>query len=154
MSSCLGKQRCIHPAERNHVGIDAVVLAECLCKPTATTSREMSSNPLPKQSTSHHHLFFFTKSHASIIGNEFIHADALVAIKSITMYSDVADTSIKTAGPEGHPFQISTCLQKNVKNTELFKITQTRDTGHLPQGSGTYPITMTPCKHTCTPSTN
>ena len=24
---------------------------------------------------------------------------------------------------------------------------------HLPQGSGTYPITMTPCKHTCTPST-
>ena len=24
MSSCLGKQRCIFPAERNHMGIDAV----------------------------------------------------------------------------------------------------------------------------------
>jgi hypothetical protein len=29
---------------------------------TATTSREMSSNTLPKQSTSHHRSFFSTKS--------------------------------------------------------------------------------------------
>ena len=39
-------------------------------------------------------LFHKVKSHAGIIGNEY--ADAL-ARKSITTYSDVADTSIKTA---------------------------------------------------------
>ena len=47
--------------------------------------------------------FHKVKSHAGIIGNE--HADAL-ARTSITTYSvgsDVADTSIKTAGPEGNP---------------------------------------------------
>jgi hypothetical protein len=41
------------------------------------------------------------KSHAGIIGNEYSNA---LARKSLTTYSDVADTSIKTAGPEGHPF--------------------------------------------------
>ena len=40
-------------------------------------------------------------SHTDIIGNEY--ADAL-ARKPITTYSDVADTSIKTDGPEGNPF--------------------------------------------------
>ena len=45
--------------------------------------------------------FFKVKSHAGIIGNE--HADAL-AKKSATTYSNIADTSIKTAGPEGNPF--------------------------------------------------
>ena len=45
--------------------------------------------------------FFKVKSHASIIGNE--HADAL-AKKSATTYSDIADTSIRIAGPEGNPF--------------------------------------------------
>jgi len=45
--------------------------------------------------------FFKVKSHAGNIGNE--HADAL-AKKSATTYSDIADTSIKTAGPEGNPF--------------------------------------------------
>jgi hypothetical protein len=40
------------------------------------------------------------KSHAGIIGNE--HADAL-AKKSATTYADIADTSIRTAGPEGNP---------------------------------------------------
>jgi hypothetical protein len=41
--------------------------------------------------------FHKVKSHAGIIGNKY--ADAL-ARKSITTYSDIADTSIKTAGPE------------------------------------------------------
>jgi len=45
--------------------------------------------------------FFKVMSHASIIGNE--HADAL-ARKSATTYFDLADTSIRTAGPEGNPF--------------------------------------------------
>ena len=43
--------------------------------------------------------FHKVKSHAGIIGNE--HAVAL-ARKPITIYSDVADTSIKAAGPEGN----------------------------------------------------
>jgi ribonuclease HI len=45
--------------------------------------------------------FHKVKSHACIIGNEY--AEAL-ARKSITIDSDVAYTSIKTAGPEGNPF--------------------------------------------------
>ena len=45
--------------------------------------------------------FFKVKSHAGIVGNE--HADIL-AKKSAITYSDIADTSIKTAGPEGDPF--------------------------------------------------
>ena len=45
--------------------------------------------------------FFKVKSHAGIIGNE--HADAL-AKKSATTYANIADTSIRTAGPEGSPF--------------------------------------------------
>ena len=59
----------------------------------------MSFNPLLKQSaiTIAHPLF---QSNAGIIGYE--HADAL-AKKSAT-YSNIADTSIRTAGPEGNPF--------------------------------------------------
>jgi ribonuclease HI len=45
--------------------------------------------------------FHKVKSHTGIIDNEY--ADAL-ARKSITTYSEVAGTSIKTAGPEGNPF--------------------------------------------------
>ena len=44
---------------------------------------------------------FKVKSHAGIIGNE--HADVL-AKKLATIYSDIADTSIRTADPEGNPF--------------------------------------------------
>ena len=50
------------------------------------------------------------------------------------------------------PSTLSTGLQKNMKNTESNKTTQTQPS-HLPQGSGTFP-TITPCKHTCTPSKN
>jgi len=45
--------------------------------------------------------FFKIKSYAGIIGNE--HADAL-AKKLATTYSDITDTSIRTAGPEGNSF--------------------------------------------------
>jgi ribonuclease HI len=45
--------------------------------------------------------FFKLKSHAGIVGNE--HTDAL-AKKSVTTYSDIVDTSIRIAGPEGNPF--------------------------------------------------
>ena len=51
------------------------------------------------------------------------------------------------------PSIISTGLQKNAKNTKSYQISQTQPS-HLPQGSGTYPITMAPCKHTCTPFTD
>jgi hypothetical protein len=83
---------------------------------TATTSREMSSNPLPKQSTSHQHPFISAKSHASIIGNEY--ADAL-ARKSITTYSDVADTSINKASPDRNPFISIYWLAKEYKDQQI-----------------------------------
>jgi len=53
--------------------------------------------------------FFKVKSHADIIGNE--HADAL-AKKSATTYFNLADTSIRIAGPEENPFYNITGLQK------------------------------------------
>ena len=101
------------------------------------------------QSPSLIHLFK-VKSHAGIIGNE--HADAL-AKQSATTYSDIADTSIKTAGPEGNPFYNIYWIAKEYENTDSYKINQTQPS-HLPRGFGTYPITMTPCKHTCTSSTH
>jgi len=62
--------------------------------------------------------FHNVKSHAGIVGNNY--ADAL-ARKSITTYSDVADTSIKTAGPEeGIPSTAFTGLQKNMENIRDF----------------------------------
>jgi ribonuclease HI len=59
--------------------------------------------------------FFKVKSHAGNIGNE--HADAL-AKKSATTYSDITDTSIRTAGPEEIPFTTSTGLQKKTKKNK------------------------------------
>ena len=53
--------------------------------------------------------FFKVKSHAGIIGNE--HADAL-AKKSATTSSDLAGTSINTAGPKGNHFYIIHWLAK------------------------------------------
>jgi hypothetical protein len=66
----------------------------------------MSFSPLLKQSTNHHrpYIYFFkVKSHAGIIIGNDEHADAL-AKKSATTYANIADTSIRTAGPEGNPF--------------------------------------------------
>jgi ribonuclease HI len=67
--------------------------------------------------------FIKVKSHASIIGNE--HADAL-AKKSATTYSDLADTSIKTAGPERNPFYNIHWLAKE----EIENQTQTHNHTH------------------------
>jgi len=53
-----------------------------------------------------------------------------------------------TAGSEGNPLYDIYWLAKDDKGHETI---QTRP-NHLPQGAGTYPITMTPCKHTCTHS--
>jgi hypothetical protein len=55
-----------------------------------------------RQSPSPSH-FCKVKSYAGIFGDDY--ADVL-ARKSITSYSDIADTSIKTAGTEGNPFFI------------------------------------------------
>ena len=56
---------------------------------------------------------FKVKSHAGIIGNE--HADAL-AKKSATTCSDIADTSIRIAGPEGNPFYIHWLAKEDIEN--------------------------------------
>ena len=90
--------------------------------------------------------------HAGIIGNEY--ADVL-ARKSITTYSDIVNTSTRTARPEGTSSIIaSTALQKKVTIVNLYThiIIHAR-LSHPPQGSGTSQSTATPCKHTYTPQT-
>ena len=76
--------------------------------------------------------FHKVKSHADTIGNEY--ADAL-ARKSITTYSDVADTFIKTASPEGNSFYNIYWLAKEYEEHQINKINQTQPS-HLPQGFG------------------
>ena len=98
--------------------------------------------------------FFKVKSHAGIIGND--HADAL-AKKSATTYSDIADTSIRMAGPEGNPFYNIHWLAKEDIETKhkpiIIPIQQTWPI-LLPQSSGTYQTTVTPFKHICIFSIN
>jgi len=79
------KKQLSHPnLHRHHIQGDVLQsIAKAICQ-----------SPLPIH-------FFKVKSHADIIGNE--HANAL-AKKSATTYSDIADTSIRTAGPEEFPF--------------------------------------------------
>jgi hypothetical protein len=94
---------------------------------------------------------FLFKSHAGTTGNEY--ADALASEKSITVYSTLRIPPSKQPALREIPFMAITGLQKNMKYTTSYKINQTQPS-YLPQGFDTYPITMTPCKHTCTPSTN
>ena len=72
---------------------------------------------------------------------------------TITTYFDVADTSIKSAGPEGNPFYDIYWLAKEYEEHQIIQ-NHPNTAQYLPQGFGTYPITTTPCKHICTPSTN
>jgi len=83
-----------------------------------------------RQSPSSIH-FFKVKSHAGIIGNK--HADAL-AKKSATTYSDIADTSIRTAGPEGNPFyNIHWLAKEDIENqTQTHNHTHTTNMAHSP----------------------
>jgi ribonuclease HI len=62
--------------------------------------------------------FHKVKSHAVIISNEY--ADAL-ARKPITTYSDVADTSIKTTGPEGNPLYNIDWLAKEYEEHQIIQ---------------------------------
>ena len=73
--------------------------------------------------------FFKVKFHAGIIGNE--HAEAL-AKKSATTYSDLADTSIKTAGPEGNPlYNIHWLAKVDIeKQTQTHYHTHTTNMAH------------------------
>ena len=88
-------------------------------------AKAIRQSPLPILSTIEYHV---KQHHAGITGNEY--GDAL-ARNSITTYSDVADTSIKTAGPGGNPFYYIYRLAKNMKNTNSYKINQTQPS-HLP----------------------
>ena len=73
---------------------------------------------------------------------------------TITTYFDVADTSIKSAGPEGNPFYDIYWLAKEYDEHRSIQTQNHPNTVQSPQGFSTYLITMTPCKHTCTPFTN
>jgi len=66
-----------------------------------------------------------------VIGNE--HADAL-AKKSATTYADIADTSIRTAGPEGNPFyNIHWLAKEDIENqTRTHNYTHTTNMAHSP----------------------
>jgi len=82
-----------------------------------------------RKSTSPIHCFK-VKSHAGIIGNK--HADAL-AKKSITTYSNIADTSIRIAGPdEGSPFfNIHWLTKEETENqTQTHNHTHTTNMAH------------------------
>jgi len=81
-----------------------------------------------RQSPSPIHLFK-VKSHAGIIGNE--HA---LAKKSATTYSDITDTSIRTAGPEGNPFyNIHWLAKDDIENqTQTHHHTHTTNMAHSP----------------------
>ena len=105
----------------------------------ATTSKEMSFNPLLKQYTNYapspaiH--FFKVKSHAGNIGNE--HADALLAKnakKSATTYAGSVDTFIITAGPEGKSFyNIHWLAKEEIENqTQTHNHTHTTNMAHSP----------------------
>ena len=99
--------------------------------------------------------FFKVKSHAGIIGNE--HADAL-AKKSATTYADIADTSIRTAGPEGNPFfyNFHWLAKEDIENqTHTHNHTHTTNMAHSPPPKLWYhQITVTPFKHICIFSMN
>jgi hypothetical protein len=85
----------------------------------------MSSIPLPRQFASHH-LFLLSQ----------IYANAL-ARKSLTTYSDVAFTSIKTAGPEGNPFYSNHWLAKEYRDQQFIQTQNhpnTASSRHIPQG--------------------
>ena len=85
------KKQLLHPnLHRHHIQGDVLQSMygfECISK-----AFHQSPSPI---------YFHKVKSHAGIIGNEYAVA---LARKPITIYSDVADTSIKAAGPEGNPF--------------------------------------------------
>ena len=77
--------------------------------------------------------------------------------RSATTYSDIADTSVRIAGPEGNPFyNIHWLAKEDIENQ-----TQTHNHTHttiwpilLPQSFGTYQTTVTPIKHICIFSIN
>ena len=77
-------------------------------------AKAIHQSPLPIHS-------YKIKSHAGVIGNEYASA---IARKSITIYSDVADTPTKTADPEGIRFRfcnitLLTCKRnRNINHTK------------------------------------
>jgi hypothetical protein len=73
--------------------------------------------------------FFKIRSHAGTIGNE--HADAL-ARKSAITYSNIADNSIRIAGPEGNPFyNIHWLTKEDIENqTQTHNHTHTTNMVH------------------------
>ena len=84
------------------------------------------------------------------------HADAL-AKKSATTYAGIADTSIRTAGPEWNPFYNMHWLAKeDIENQHKPTIIPIQQTWPilLPQNFGSYQTTVTPFKHTCISSMN
>ena len=110
-----------------------------------SSAKAIHQSPLPIH-------FHKVKSHAGTIGNEC--AMLLLKYQSQSTLTLRIPPSKQLALRE-IPSTISTGLQKNMKNTERIIQNQPNTAqSPTPQSFGTYLITMTPCKHTCTPFTN
>ena len=109
------KKRLSHPIlHRHHIQGDVLQsIAEAVCQ---------SPSPIH---------FFKDKSHAGIIGNEY--ADAL-AKKSATTFHDIADTFIRTAGPQENPFHsIHWLAKEDTENqTQIHNHNHTANMAHPP----------------------
>jgi hypothetical protein len=79
-------------------------------------------------------------------------------LKSATPYSDIADTSIRIAGPERKKsfYNIHWLTKEDTENqTQTHNHTHTRNMAHSPPPKHWYlPITVTPFKHACIFSIN
>jgi hypothetical protein len=109
------KKQLSHPnLHRHHIQGDVL----------QSIAKAIRQSPLPIH-------FFKVKSYAGVIGNE--HADAL-AKKSATTYADIADTSIRTAGPERNPFyNIHLLAKEDIENqTQTHNHTHTTNMAHSP----------------------
>ena len=97
-----------------------------------SSAKAIHQSPLPIH-------FHKVKSHAGIIGNEYADCNVWVAVrnslswsdalarKSIANCSDIADTSIKTAGPEGNSFYNIYWLAKEYEEHRIIQITQVNE---------------------------
>jgi hypothetical protein len=133
------KKQLSHPnLHRHHIQVDVL----------QSIAKAIRQSPLPIH-------FFKVKSHAGIIGNEYAVA---LAKKSATTYSDIADTSIRIAGPEKKKsfYNIHWLTNEDTENqTQTHNHTHTRNMARSPPPKLWYlPITVTPFKHTCIFSIN
>jgi hypothetical protein len=123
---------------------------------TTTTSKEVSFNPLPKQSASQHCPFIPTKLSLTPALLETNMPMLLLEIRlPLNLMLLIPPPKQLALSLREIPFTAPTGLQKNMKTLKSYKHkTALTRLSHLPQGSNTYPTIITPCKYICIPSIN